>query len=69
MANPEAQDSMRRRVADVKLKHLFNLDKRLSGFAFLQADDLVDLGTSAFKGIAEWHAYSEHYLSCELCRA
>jgi hypothetical protein len=47
---------------------------RSSDFAFLKPNDLVDLSTSAFDGIAEWGSFSTPYGSCEgsvakfLCR-
>jgi hypothetical protein len=42
---------------------------RPSDFAFLNPKDLVDLRNSAFAGIEEWEAFSQHYNSCELCNA
>jgi hypothetical protein len=42
---------------------------RASDFAFLKPSDLVDLHNSAFTGISEWDAFSEHYGSCDLCNA
>jgi hypothetical protein len=42
---------------------------RPTDFNFLKPSDLVDLRNSAFDGIPEWDAFSEHYSSCELCNA
>ena len=44
-------------------------EARPSDFAFLKPRDLVDLRNSAFAGIAEWEAFSQHYGTCELCNA
>lgn len=38
-------------------------------FAFLKAEDLIELQNPAFAGIAEWEAFSRHYATCELCNA
>jgi hypothetical protein len=38
-------------------------------FAFLKPLDLIDLRNSAFAGISEWEAFSQHYGTCELCNA
>jgi hypothetical protein len=35
-------------------------EARPGDFAFLKPADLIDLGGSAFAGIAEWEAFSEH---------
>jgi hypothetical protein len=42
---------------------------RPADFAFLQRNDLVDLRNSAFDGIPEWDAFSQHYGTCERCNA
>ena len=44
-------------------------ETRPADFNFLKPCDLVDLRGSAFAGIPEWEAFSEHYGSCELCNA
>jgi hypothetical protein len=44
-------------------------ENRPSDFAYLRPSDLVDLSNSAFAGIVEWDAFSEHYGSCGLCDA
>ena len=44
-------------------------EARPGDLAFLKPVDLIDLGGSAFAGIAKWEAFSEHYSSCELCNA
>jgi hypothetical protein len=44
-------------------------NSRPADFSFLQASDLIDFANSAFVGIPEWDAFSEHYGSCELCNA
>jgi hypothetical protein len=44
-------------------------EQRPADFAFLQPHDLIDLRNSAFTGIPEWHAFSDHYASCERCNA
>jgi hypothetical protein len=36
-------------------------EARPADFSFLKPHDLVDLRNSAFDGIPEWDAYSEHY--------
>ena len=41
---------------------------RPNDYAFLQAQDFVDLGTSAFVGILEWDAFTEHCEMCEDCK-
>jgi hypothetical protein len=43
-------------------------EARPNDYAFLEAQDFVDLGTSAFKGIAEWDAFTEHVATCEDCK-
>lgn len=43
-------------------------DARPNDFAFLQEQDLIDLGTSAFAGIAQWEAFTEHCGRCEECK-
>ncbi len=40
---------------------------RPSDFAFLRPTDLIDFTNSAFNGIPEWDAFSEHYCSCGRC--
>lgn len=42
---------------------------RPTDFAFLQPSDLTDFTNSAFTGIPEWDAFSEHYGSCGRCNA
>ncbi len=42
---------------------------RPADFSFLNADDLLDLKNSAFTGIPEWEAFSDHYGMCEACNA
>lgn len=37
-------------------------------YAFLQVQDFVDLSTSAFVGIPEWDAFTEHCETCEDCK-
>ena len=44
-------------------------EARPGGFACLKPADLIDLGVSAFAGVAEWEAFSKHYSSRELCNA
>jgi hypothetical protein len=44
-------------------------EARPADFSFLKPDDLVDLRNSAFAGIPEWEAFSEHFASCEHCNA
>jgi hypothetical protein len=43
-------------------------EARPNDYAFLQAQDFVDLSTSAFIGISEWDAFTEHCETCEDCR-
>jgi hypothetical protein len=40
---------------------------RPNDYAFLQAQDFVDLSTSAFAGIPEWDAFTEHCGTCKDC--
>lgn len=42
---------------------------RPTDFSFLQPNDLINFANSAFAGIPEWDAFSEHYGSCGLCNA
>lgn len=44
-------------------------EERPDDFAYLQPVDLVDLGNSAFDGIARWDAFADHIGECELCNA
>jgi hypothetical protein len=44
-------------------------EARPADFIFLKPGDLADLHNSAFAGIPEWEAFSDHYGSCELCNA
>jgi hypothetical protein len=44
-------------------------EQRPEDFAFLKANDLVDLRNSAFAGIPEWDEFADHYSTCELCNA
>ena len=37
--------------------------------AFLELQDLTNLGTSAFGGIPEWDAVAEHCGTCRGCKA
>jgi hypothetical protein len=39
-------------------------EARPNDYAFLRAQDFVDLSSSAFAGIPEWDAFTEH---CETC--
>ena len=41
---------------------------RPNDYAFLEAQDSVDPRTSAFVGIPEWDAFTEHCETCEDCR-
>jgi hypothetical protein len=41
---------------------------RPNDYAFLQAQDFGDLSTSAFDGIPEWDAFTEHRQTCEDCK-
>ena len=41
---------------------------RAKDYAFLQAQDFVDFSTSAFVGIPEWDAFTEHCEMCEDCK-
>ena len=43
-------------------------EARPNDYAFLQVQDFVDLSTSAFIGIPEWDAFTEHCETCEDCR-
>ena len=43
--------------------------ERPTDFTFLEPSDLGDLRNSAFAGIPEWDAFSEHYGTCERCHA
>jgi hypothetical protein len=43
-------------------------EARPNDYAFLQAQDFVDLRTSAFDGIPEWDAFAEHCTTCEDCK-
>ncbi len=49
------------------LLHRFE-EARPNDYAFLQAQDFVDLSTSAFDGIPEWDAFTEHCATCEDCK-
>jgi hypothetical protein len=49
------------------LLHRFE-EARPNDYAFLQAQDFVDLSTSAFAGIPEWDAFTEHCETCEDCK-
>jgi len=44
-------------------------EQRPADFAFLQAHDLANLQNSAFTGISEWDAFSDHYAICDGCKA
>ena len=44
-------------------------ETRPTDVTFLKPSDLIDLRNSAFAGIPEWEAFSEHYGSCERCHA
>lgn len=44
-------------------------ERRPSDFAFLTSSDLADLKSSAFTGITEWDAFTDHFVCCELCHA
>ena len=43
-------------------------EARPNDYAFLQAQDFVDLSTSAFVGIPEWDAFTEHCETCKDCK-
>jgi hypothetical protein len=43
-------------------------EARPNDCAFLQEQDFVDLSTSAFAGIPEWDAFTEHCATCEDCK-
>jgi hypothetical protein len=43
-------------------------EARPNDYAFLQVQDFADLSTSAFAGIPEWDAFTEHYETCEDCK-
>lgn len=43
-------------------------EARPNDYAFLQAQDFVDLHTSAFAGIPEWDAFTEHCETCKACK-
>lgn len=43
-------------------------EARPNDYAFLQAQDFVDLSTSAFVGIPEWDTFTEHCATCEDCK-
>jgi hypothetical protein len=40
-------------------------EARPNDYAFLQAQDFVDLSTFAFIGIPEWDAFTKHCERCE----
>jgi len=42
-------------------------EARPNDYAFLEAQDFADLSTSAFIGIPEWDAFTEHCKTCEDC--
>lgn len=42
-------------------------DKRPQDFAFLVPDDLSSMEGSAFAGIEEWDAFSNHCRTCRQC--
>jgi hypothetical protein len=44
-------------------------EHRPTDFGLLKRGDLIDLNNSAFAGIPEWDAFTEHYVTCELCNA
>ena len=43
-------------------------EARPNDYGFLQAQDFADLNTSAFAGILEWDAFTEHCETCEDCK-
>jgi hypothetical protein len=43
-------------------------EARPNDYAFLQAQDFVDLSTSAFVGIPEWDAFTKDCETCEDCK-
>jgi hypothetical protein len=49
------------------LLHRFE-EARPNDYAFLQAQDFADLRASAFDGISEWDAFTEHCETCEDCQ-
>lgn len=43
-------------------------EARPNDYRFLQAQDFADLNTSAFAGILEWDAFTEHWETREACK-
>jgi hypothetical protein len=43
-------------------------EARPNDYVFLQVRDFADHSTSAFEGIPEWDAFTEHYETCEDCK-
>jgi hypothetical protein len=67
-AGPEwAIDALPACDVGMDLLHRFE-EARPIDYAFLQAQDFVDLSTSAFVGIPEWDAFTEHCETCEDCK-
>jgi len=42
-------------------------ETRPTDFSFLKAQDMVDLRNSAFQGIPEWDAFTDHVSACPSC--
>jgi hypothetical protein len=67
-AGPEwANDALPACAVGMDLLHRFE-EARPNDYAFLQVQDFVDLSTSAFVGIPEWDAFTEHCKTCEDCK-
>jgi hypothetical protein len=62
-----ANDALRACAVGMDLLRRFE-EARPNDYAFLQVQDLVDLRTSAFVGIPEWDAVTEHREACEDCK-
>ena len=43
-------------------------EARPKDYAFLDVQDFTDLNTSAFVGIPEWDAFTEHCGTCKDCK-
>jgi hypothetical protein len=42
-------------------------EARPTDFSFLKAQDMVYLRNSAFQGIPEWDAFTDHFSACPSC--
>jgi hypothetical protein len=62
-----ANDALPACAVGMDLLSLFEV-ARPNDYAFLQAQDFVDLSTSAFVGIPEWDAFTEHCETCKDCK-